>query len=415
MTKFHLETTAGALSAALKIAKGVIERRSSIPILGAVRLAKRRVVATNLDIELSVPFAAKAMEGALVVDARCLGLLHFLDKETDITLSGTGKGALLNFPGGSYDLSTFEPADFPELQPVGTPDTISGNAATGLPRALAGVAYAISTEETRYYLNGVALSQINGEPCVVATDGHQLAWQNAHVPWPETWHDVIIPHDAVRLIVKLGACDAVSLFLAHEDARKNDPLQRYSALRVEAGGVRLTTKLINGTFPSWKRVVPASMGGDAFSQEPKGSKRLAVPVPSMRQALARLNMSSLHPHGRPSVTLVPQPDGRIALSRRELDGELAVEVLPLATSAEAIGDDQRLRAGIGCNLNYLVNLISQTGDDEITLVTETADADASMNTEGPFGFVSDDGGRMMMPMRTDTAAELGLHDRLALC
>lgn len=396
MTQFHLETTAGALAAALKIANMVRAPKSTIPILGAVLLDNRRMVATNLDQEVSVPFAATKMQGRVAVHGSSLGLLRLLDADTEISIHGTKAGAMLSFPGGSYDLPSFQAEDFPVLPDLGDDiEEILGNGATGFPQAMAGVRYAISTEETRYYLNGVALGSISDEPCVTATDGHRLAWQKAHVPFPESWHGIIIPHQAVTVICGLGVCDAVQVGF-EGDKQASKPHR----LRVKAAGVKLTTKLIDGKYPDWHAVVPKCLGGHGHRPNGKeyGARKLVLPVAATRQALRRLVAGQSSSAPQTGAKLSPQADGRVALSCR-MENELAVEVLPLAESMDGIPQPERLAACIGVNVSYLLGLLAAVAGDDLVLVCEPDHEGPDSVIGSPFGFVDERGGHILMPSR----------------
>lgn len=413
MTQFHLETTAGALAAALKTANLVRAKRATIPILTAVLLRGRRMHATCLEMDISVPFAAKQMRGALAIDGGSLGLLRLLPADAEVAIQGGERGAILSFPGGSYDLLTYEASDFPLAIDGEDSESLTGNQVSGFQAALAEVAYAISTEETRYYLNGVCLSRFGEEPCAVATQGHRLAWHMTHAPWPETWDGTIIPHLAVDAIIKLGSSQKVELVFDERKRSGDSESKRWpSALRVECSGVRLTTQLIDGTFPAWQRVVPQALGGAFAKGDERAPQRLAVPVDPLRRALRRLSAVHLQRFQAHAVTLAPQPDGRIAVSRRA-DGALAVEVLP--QPATKLSDP--LRQSIGCNATYLVDLLNHAQDDEILLTTDVDAAHIdpkhpTKNIGGPFGFRHENGGHLMMPMRTDTPEELDLGARV---
>lgn len=412
MTTFHLETTAGALAAALKTANMVRPKRATVPILTAVLLRNRCMHATCLEVDIAVPFAAKRMTGALAIDAGSLGLLRLLSSDTDVSIQGNAQGAILSFPGGSYDLLTYEASDFPDPLDGDDKESLAGNQASGFQAALANVAYAISTEETRYYLNGVCLSRFGEEPCVVATNGHQLAWHDAHMPWPESWDGTIVPSPAVRAINRLGSCQTISLVFCYRQGNGDANSRRYPRLlQVDCAGVRLTTKLIDGTYPDWQRVVPKALGGMFAQDAERSTRQLAVPVQPLRQALKRL-ASRQQVFRSTGVTLAPQADGRLAVSGR-VDGALAVEVMPLP--ATNVSDP--LKHGVGCNAAYLGELLSHARDSEVTLVTDIDaahidPAHPTKNIGGPFGFKHDDGGHIMMPMRTDSPDELDLRQRV---
>lgn len=240
-----LETTAGQLRAALACMSGIIWRYSTLPILGCVRLEGGRVIATDLDREVSVSLPCVGeMQGAGVIDYRGLAsLARHIEGDELLHISETAGEAAVTFNGSDYRMASLPVADFPTFDQPDGPRTMAGN--LGLVDALRRVAFCISTEETRYYLNGVALLEGPDGPIVAATDGHRLAM----MPLPS------MPEHATGTIIPRGT---VSWLLA----RKAEPTavtfsvgdQRRSLF--EFAGCTIASNLIDGTFPDIFRVIP---------------------------------------------------------------------------------------------------------------------------------------------------------------
>ena len=394
MTKFHLETTAGALASALKLVTPVI-RKNHLPILLCVKLEERRITATDLDVTIRAPFAATKMRGALAVDYRSLGVVKLLAEDAPVSIVEIKGGALMTFPGGSYDLLTLPASDFPEFQRDGEWESVHGNGATGLPRALAAVRFAISTEETRYYLNGVCLSKKDGETVVVATDGHRLAWQKAHVPWPDRWDGIIVPRVAVDHLVRLKQCDRIEVLFALETMRPNKEgvsveKERPIALRVHAAGVVLTTKLIDGVYPDWHRVMPKGL--KPAEDVPPETVKLAVPVEGVKQALSRIRAASQG--GSHGVTLDTSRGEPLVLTARPHPATLLVEVVPVDRDVQP--EANRRTEPITFNAAYLAALLAHV-PDPVALFQSDAD-DGGV----PCALVHEEGGHILMPMRGST-------------
>ena len=415
MTTFHLETTAGALADALTLVAPVIPKRAAFPVLKCVLLDERRMTGTNLEQTLCASFAALRMRGKLAVDAHALGVVNLLPADAPITLAYVKGSALLSFPGGSYDLLAFPHGDFPDPMHTGDWETVGGNGATNLPRALAAVRFAISTEETRYYLNGACLSKKDGENVVVATDGHRLAWQKAHVPWPDRWDGIIVPHAAVHLLVHLGQCDQLGvLFTDRQEPEGPDKVmvtKRVAvALRAKVAGVTLTTKLIDGTFPDWHRLVPQGLGGtwSADNKAPDdqpSTVKMAVPVAEVQRALARLKAGSAVAEWR-SVTLDPSRGHPLVLTSRPDPDRLLVEVIA-SDAGETVPAGPARKTPITFNAFYLSTLLKHLPDPVAVLQTEADDGGS------PTAVVHDQGGHVLMPMRGNALPADLLADRLS--
>lgn len=247
-----------ALISALDRAGKVVERRNSIPILGNVLVratgASLALTGTDLDMMVTTHVPADVSEdGETTLPAHTLGdFVRKLPTGVMVSLETAAEGRLTLRAGRSrVTLPTLDPADFPEMAGGDLPTHFSLPAS-----ALAGlmdrVAFAISNEETRYYLNGIHFHIAEGEdgPMLraVATDGHRLGL--AELAAPEgagTLPAIILPRKAVteiaRLLKPLGE-EKVGLAVGP------------TKLQMSAGATILTTKLIDGTFPDYLRVIP---------------------------------------------------------------------------------------------------------------------------------------------------------------
>ena len=247
---FELITSAGALFDALKAIAPVIEKRNTIPILSCCRFADGRVAGTDLDLEIETQFAVSKFEGEICVDHGTLWrLTRYIPRDAQITMRANEAGGVdIDFEGGSYTLPSLPASDWSSL--TGRMGLASewncSNAA--LARVFKQVSHSISTEETRYYLNGVCLTNWAGadsaesSPCVVSTDGHRMTVVD--VPGADGFADQILPRKAVSIVCALGNPQTLR-FQADE-----------LALQFAWPGMTLTTKLIDGSFPDFGRVIP---------------------------------------------------------------------------------------------------------------------------------------------------------------
>jgi DNA polymerase III subunit beta len=252
------------LSAALALAKGITPRKSSIPILGAIQLrhtaAGAEMVATDLDVYLSVSIPAEKVDegfSAVLPHAALSDMVKKTAKGALITIDASGAGELASVALGAVraNLQAFASEDWPnELK---KPDDKPAAAFTVSTRdfgaALTRCALAISTEETRYYLNGIYAHCVEaGKLRMVATDGHRLARAEIAADVTPEMPGVIIPRLTVDFLRKQCAGKAAPESLA---VTINSNFATFTL-----GNVSAQSKLIDGTFPQYDRVIPALKG-----------------------------------------------------------------------------------------------------------------------------------------------------------
>lgn len=241
----NIETTAGNLKSALAAIGGIVERRNTIPVLGCVRFANGKLTATDLDIEatVSMPTTGKHKGAAAIDYSRLAALAKHVQPDEAISIKDDDGLATVTFNGSAYSLPSIKASDFPDFNEVTGERTATDNA--GLVAAFRRVRFAISTEETRYYLNGVALLEdADGHAFAAATDGHRLAVQPISF-MPTGAKGQIIHHRLVSYLCSQKSEPKAVTF--QED--KPRALFEYDGLTVSA-------KLIDGTYPDIWRVVP---------------------------------------------------------------------------------------------------------------------------------------------------------------
>ncbi|MEZ5939346.1 MAG: DNA polymerase III subunit beta [Hyphomonadaceae bacterium] len=245
-----------ALMRALSHVQSVVERRNTIPILSNILLSahgdRLKLTATDLDLEATDSVAAKIKtEGDITAPAQTLfDVVRKLPDGADIRLE-MDKSQLKVIAGRSdYKLKTLPAADFQTMSREEAPTKFEIPAAD-LRRLIDKTRFAISTEETRFYLNGIYLHHDKGAngPVLraVATDGHRLALADADAPSGSAGlKGVIIPRKAVGEVRRL-LDDAPETVTVHASDSK---------IVFMVGEATLTSKLIDGTFPDYKRVIP---------------------------------------------------------------------------------------------------------------------------------------------------------------
>jgi DNA polymerase III subunit beta len=328
-----------ALLKALGHVQSVVERRNTIPILSNVLLAADKsslaFSATDLDMEI-VDEASASVEGAGQITAPAHTLYEIVRKlpeGADVELRYTPEDPRLQVSAGRsrFNLPVLPAGDFPVMSQDGLSSRVSLDAAD-LIRLIDKTRFAISTEETRYYLNGLYLHTVSegGETKLraVATDGHRLAL--AEMPAPEGvagLPGVIVPRKTVQEARRLL-----------DDAPEGVEMQVSQAkVRLEFGGATLTSKVIDGSFPDYTRVIP------------KDNQRILI-VDNVLFSQAVDRVATISAEKSRSVKLAIEP-GRMVLTVRNMEAGQAVEELEIDYDAEPFE--------IGFNARYLLDVADQ--------------------------------------------------------
>ncbi|HEY3890289.1 MAG TPA: DNA polymerase III subunit beta [Caulobacteraceae bacterium] len=334
-----------ALLKALGHVQSVVERRNTIPILSNVLLSAGRgevaFSATDLDMEVvDVAPAQVAETGQITASAHTLHeIVRELPEGADVALSHSREDPRLAIQAGRarFNLPALPAGDFPAMSPE--PPSPPVAIPTGdLVRLIDKTRFSMSTEETRYYLNGLYLHLVVEDGVeklrAVATDGHRLAL--ADMPAPEGLSGapgVIIPRktitEARRLMDDAGESVTVAV----------------SAQRVRFGfdHATMTSKVIDGAFPQYERVIPRD-------------NRLVMTADNALFAAAVRRVAIISTDHVRAVYLTLEP-GRLTLNVRNMDAGQAVEELEV--------DYQGDRLEIGFNARYMLDVAAQIDGDTI--------------------------------------------------
>ena len=306
-----MQTTAGQLRAGLRLFRGIISRRNTIPVLGTVRLADGKMTGTDLDMELSVALPTIGrMEGAAAIDWFGLDVLAGrLDPQEEVTIAEADHSAAVTFNGSDYRMASCAAADYPDFGGIDGARSATGN--LGLVGAMRRVRMAISTEETRYYLNGVALVAGPDGPVLAATNGHMLAMMPLGA-MPEGATGAIIPRAVVHWLCAGKREPEGCIFAGVEPGA----ISARPRARFEFAGMSLSAKLIDGTFPDIFRVIP---------RDPQPV--FAVDRGRLLRVLTRMRDFG---GGRMRAVKLAGGDGEVTLSLvYAAEGRAATEKLPL--------------------------------------------------------------------------------------
>ncbi len=370
--KFSIERA--TLLRAVSQAQSVVERRNTIPILANVLIEAEgdsvSFRATDLDIEV-VDKASAQVERAGATTVSAVTLHEIVRKLPDgalVSLSEDGTAGRLTIEAGrsSFQLQTLPREDFPIMASTDYAANFSAKAPV-LRRLFDKSKFAISTEETRYYLNGVYFhisDNDNGKVLrAVATDGHRLARIDA--PLPDGALDmpgVIVPRKTVGELRKLLDDDDAQIAVSVSETK----------IRFATPEITLTSKVIDGTFPDYTRVIPSG-----------NSRRMEVDAGDFAKAVDRVATVSSE---RSRAVKLALDEDRLILSVNAPDAGAAVEEL-----AVAYGDE---KLEIGFNAKYLLEIASQV-DRENAVFMFSSPAEPTLMREG-----NDDSAiYVVMPMR----------------
>ncbi|MEA2987479.1 MAG: polymerase subunit beta, partial [Alphaproteobacteria bacterium] len=317
----------------------VVERRNTIPILANVLIkadrSKLSFKATDLDLEVTETIAAEVSPGgSTTVPAHMFyEIVRKLPEGAQIVLEASGDRAVLAIRAGRsrFTLQTLPESDFPDLAAGDMTHNFKLGAAD-LKRLIDKTQFAISTEETRYYLNGIYLHGAGVGPMqmlrAVATDGHRLAQVELPLPAGAVgMPGIIVPRKTVAEVQRLI-----------EDSEAEVAIElSQGKIRFTLGDVVLTSKLIDGTFPDYGRVIP--QGND---------KELIVDKKEFEQAVDRVSTVSSERGRAVKLSLSP---GKLMLSVTNPDSGSATEEVEVEYGSDPLD--------IGFNSRYLLDIAAQ--------------------------------------------------------
>ena len=346
---------------AVSHAQSVVERRNTIPILANVLIEaeddKVQFRATDLDVEIVDRVQAKVdRTGSTTVSAV---LLHEIARKLPdgalIELTADTASSRLTVEAGrsNFSLATLPKEDFPIMASSEYAANFSAKSGD-LRRLFDKSRFAISTEETRYYLNGVYMHSATFENSkvlrCVATDGHRLARVDTGLPeGAEELPGVIIPRKTVAEIRKFLDDDEVQIAVSVSETK----------VRFATPDITLTSKVIEGTFPDYTRVIPAS-----------NEKKLEVDADEFAKAVDRVSTVSSE---RSRAVKLSLEDDQLTLIVNSPDSGAAEEQVAVAYS------DERLE--IGFNAKYLLEISGQI-DKENAIFMFNSSGDPVLIREG---------------------------------
>ncbi|MBL0318821.1 MAG: DNA polymerase III subunit beta [Alphaproteobacteria bacterium] len=328
---------------ALSHIQSVIERRNTIAILSNVKIeaigSSVQLTATDMDLTVveSVP-ATVSKEGAITIQAHTLYDIVRKSEDESISIASSAKQGQVNVLSGSseFTLLTLPAREFPNIDTAGTSHHFSLPSSEFL-QLLEKTSFAASTEETRYYLNGVYLHAVQGDsPTLrtVATDGHRLALAQVSLPvGAEQIPGVILPRKTVNELRKII-----------QDSEKEVKISiSQSKIVIHVGELVIISKLIDGTYPDYNRVIPK-----------QNDKILEVSTQQFIQTVDRVSTVSSEKTRGIKANL---QQGKMLLSAAREDNHAGHEEISVSYAATPLE--------IGFNGRYLLDALAHVEGDTV--------------------------------------------------
>ncbi len=364
-----LTTTRDALLAPLQSVSGVVEKRHTLPILSNVLIEKQgdalTLLATDIEIQITTHQGQNDGSGevtAITVSARKLQDILRALPDGEISLLLDDKRLTLKAGKSRYNLQTLPAADYPRMQLNSGESITLRMAQKDFRRQLAQVAYAMAAQDIRYYLNGLLMQVLGSELRLVATDGHRLALSSNTLEQDYARTEVILPRKTV-------------LELTRQLADSDEPLEititgNQAAFRF--GPIELITKLIDGKFPDYDRVIP------------QGNPRLVIA--HRASLLAALQRAAILTNEKFRGLRVVLESGLLRVISSNTEQEEAQEEMEVSYAGESLE--------LGFNVTYLLDLLNNVSTDTVEIHLNEPMSSALFTLPGNEQFKA-----VVMPMR----------------
>jgi len=335
-----VKATRDELLEPLSAVSGIIERRHTLPILSNVLIDRAEgalsFLATDIEIQITArsALAAGADAKPVTVGARKLvDILRALPEGAEVTLQQQDKRLQIKAGKSRFTLQTLPAEDFPRLAKPSGEVARFAVAQKALRRLLGLVQYAMAQQDIRYYLNGLLVLVEDQKLRLVATDGHRLAYAAMDLPASLPRLEVIVPRKTVLELSKLLADS--------EDEVKVELSSAQAAFSF--GAVELVSKLVDGKFPDYTRVIPTTH-----------KNRLLLERDVLRQSLQRAAILSNEKFRGVRWVLT---DGSLKIVSSNAEQEEAQEELEIKYGGDALD--------IGFNVNYLLDVLNNVSAAEV--------------------------------------------------
>jgi DNA polymerase-3 subunit beta len=346
---------------------GVVERRQTMPVLANVLLSAREnrlsITGTDLEVELVASHAVSVQQaGDVTVPGRkLLDIFRALPEKTSVSLTTDGDRVALRAGRSRFTLSSLPAAEFPVIEEINSQQVLSVSQGA-LRRLIDKTHFSMAQQDVRYYLNGMLLETEGKALRAVATDGHRLALCETPLQAAaKTAQQVIVPRKGVLELQRiLGSDGELELAIGTNH------------VRVQIGDIRFTSKLIDGRFPEYGRVVPSTP-----------TKIVQADRDPLRQALQRTAILSNEKYRGIRLTL---HSDLLTVQAHNPEQEEAEDQLEVGYKGEDLE--------IGFNVNYLLDALAALDTDKVEIGLNDANTSCLIRAPG-----TTDTKYVVMPMR----------------
>ncbi|MFN3610768.1 DNA polymerase III subunit beta [Tepidimonas sp.] len=364
-----LQATQDRLLAALQSVAGIVERRHTLPVLANVLIHRAggatQLTTSDLEIQIRTTADLGGDDGqfATTVGARKLiDILRTLPADQKVTLESAGGRLLLKAGKSRFTLQTLPAEDFPLVQESPTYGPAFSVPQKVLKALLGQVSFAMAVQDIRYYLNGILFVAEGRQLTLVATDGHRLALASAALDVDVPKQEVILPRKTVLELQRL---------LSDQDGAIE---MRFAAnqAKFSFGGMEFVTKLVEGKFPDYNRVIPRAHRN--------------VIVLGRAPLLASLQRAAIMTSDKFKGVRLHLEPGLLQVAANNADQEEAVDELDIEYSGDVID--------IGFNVSYLIEALANMGQDLVRIELQDGNSSAlvTIPDDDRFKYV-------VMPMR----------------
>lgn len=364
-----LKSQRDALLAPLQSVSGIVERRHTLPILSNVLLEKQgdnlTLIATDIEIQITTKSenVGGNGDGAVTVAAKKLqDILRSLPDSAEITLDLEDKRLLVKAGKSRFSLQTLPADDFPRMA-IAEGESKSLTVTQKQFRYLIGkTQYAMATQDVRYYLNGLMLMVDGQELRCVATDGHRLAYNSMAIEANLPRQEMILPRKTVLELNRLLADNEEPLEITVGN----------NQIRFAFGHTVLVSKLIDGKFPDYERVIPAQLANHMTAERQ-----------TLHSAMSRAAILTNDKFRGVRIMLADNVLKIIAANAEQEEAQEEIEV-----KYEGAPMD------VGFNVTYLLDVFNNLGGDEVQWSFNDANSSALISVPGNDRFKY-----VVMPMR----------------
>ncbi|MBL8502358.1 MAG: DNA polymerase III subunit beta [Rhodocyclaceae bacterium] len=348
---------------------GIVEKRHTLPILSNVLIEKSgdqlTWLATDIEIQIRTHTAgaAGADKTAVTVGARKLqDILRSLPDSAEVSLELSEKRMQVKAGKSRFNLQTLPAEDYPRMSQAESEQVRLQPTQKQFKRLIGLVQYAMAQQDIRYYLNGLLLVVTGNEVRVVATDGHRLAYASEQIEEAQPRTEVILPRKTILELSRLLSDndDVLDIRLSPNQAQ------------FRFGDIELVSKLIDGKFPDYERVIPQSH-----------NKVITLPRTMLLQSLHRAAILTNEKFRGVRLVLAP---GSMKIISNNADQEEAQEEIEISYDAEALD--------IGFNVTYLLDVLNNVSIENVEIRLADANSSALITLPGNERFKY-----VVMPMR----------------